>query len=180
MERQSLFMVQCRRVGVELETGRGQRHLVLTRLAHFPIHFTRGGAFHFAPGPHLPEMEAFPDVSKKVVDNTAIVLWRGSFPDWWLRIEKETYQDTTWLVMLYHLSVNTKHSWTHMTEEIQCLAKVFTLRFSYFFCITTCNLYGFLFGFHVMDIHKIVQIGEVKWKSGVCIWIQSLCYGAPK
>ena len=24
-------------------------------------------------------------------------------------------------------------------------------------CITTCNLNGFLFGFHVMDKHKIVQ-----------------------
>lgn len=67
---------------MELETGRSQSHLVLTRLARFPIHFTRGGDFRFAPGPRLPEMEAFPDVSKKVVDNTAIVLWRGSFPDW--------------------------------------------------------------------------------------------------
>ena len=36
-----------------------------------------------------------------------------------------------------------------------------------FCCITTCNLKGFLFGFHVTDIHKIVQIGEVKWKKNL-------------
>jgi hypothetical protein len=35
-------------------------------------------------------------------------------------------------------------------------------RFSIFCCITTCNLNGFLIGFHVMDIHKIVKIGKVK------------------
>ena len=41
--------------------------------------------------------------------------------------------------------------------------KVFIpLGFSYF--VTTCNLIGFLFVFHVMDIHNIVQLGEVKWK----------------
>jgi hypothetical protein len=38
------------------------------------------------------------------------------------------------------------------------------LAFSLFCGITTCNLNGFLFGFHVMDVHKMVQIGEVKWK----------------
>ena len=27
----------------------------------------------------------------------------------------------------------------------------------------------FLFGFHVMDIHKIVQIGEVKLKKGLVL-----------
>ena len=43
------------------------------------------------------------------------------------------------------------------------LQKVFIpLAFFVFCCITTCNLNRFLFGFHVMDIHKIVQIGEIK------------------
>ena len=37
------------------------------------------------------------------------------------------------------------------------------LAFFLFGCITTCNLNRFLLVFHVMDIHKIVQIGEVKW-----------------
>jgi hypothetical protein len=45
----------------------------------------------------------------------------------------------------------------------KCLAKVFIPLVCFLLsCITTCNLNGFLFGFHVMDIHKIVQIGEVK------------------
>ena len=48
-------------------------------------------------------------------------------------------------------------------QGLQRLAKVFTpLAFFLFCCITTCNLNLFLFGFHVMEIHKIVQIGEVK------------------
>ena len=45
----------------------------------------------------------------------------------------------------------------------------------------------YLFGFHVMD--KIVHIGEMKWKkisklrkrkSGVCIFIHTVCYEVPK
>jgi hypothetical protein len=36
--------------------------------------------------------------------------------------------------------------------------------FYLFCCITTCNLNRFLFVFHVMDTHKIVQIGEVKFQ----------------
>jgi hypothetical protein len=49
-------------------------------------------------------------------------------------------------------------------RRIQRLAKVFTLLgISFLFCcITTCNLNRCLFGFHVMDRHKTVQIGEVK------------------
>ena len=51
------------------------------------------------------------------------------------------------------------------TTVIQCLPKYSPhLAFFLFCCITTCYLNGFLFGFHVIDIHKIVQIGEVKWK----------------
>jgi hypothetical protein len=42
------------------------------------------------------------------------------------------------------------------------------LVFFLFCCITTCNLNGFLFGFNVMNIHKIVQIGEVKVKKISC------------
>ena len=43
--------------------------------------------------------------------------------------------------------------------KIQCLAKVFIPLGVY---ITICNWNRF--GFNVMDIHKIVQIGQVKWK----------------
>jgi hypothetical protein len=38
----------------------------------------------------------------------------------------------------------------------------FPLAFFLFCCITTWIINGFLFGFHVTDIDKIVQIGEVK------------------
>jgi hypothetical protein len=37
----------------------------------------------------------------------------------------------------------------YLIQNIQCLAKVLIPL-------------GFLFGYHAMDIHKIVQIGEVK------------------
>jgi hypothetical protein len=48
---------------------------------------------------------------------------------------------------------------------VQCLTKVFIpIAVFLFCCITTCNLNRFLFGFHVMDMQKIVQIGGVKFK----------------
>ena len=67
------------------------------------------------------------------------------------------------------LSTLLKHLWQRLQPRyflgmtLQCLAKVFTPLAFFLFCfIATCNLNGFLFGFLVVDIHKIVQIGEVK------------------
>jgi hypothetical protein len=37
-------------------------------------------------------------------------------------------------------------------------------QFSYYFALQPVILNGFLLGFHVMDIHKIDQTGEVKFK----------------
>ena len=53
----------------------------------------------------------------------------------------------------------TSHS---LTYTVPCKMNSFPLAVFLFCCITTCNLNWFLFGFHVMDINKIVQIGEVK------------------
>jgi hypothetical protein len=54
------------------------------------------------------------------------------------------------------------------TTYIQCLEKVF-IPFGVFTILLHYNLQFKLnyFGFHVMDIHKIVQIDEVKCKNNL-------------
>jgi hypothetical protein len=61
-------------------------------------------------------------------------------------------------------------------------------RFSCFVALQPVILNGFLFGFLVMDIHKIVKIDEMKKKNlfhkinvkGVRVCIHPLCYEATK
>jgi hypothetical protein len=76
---------------------------------------------------------------------------------WGYKFEQYTCAGRGWLIVFLFCC-------THWVVTVPCKIIHPTWHFSplALFCfITTCNLNGFLFGFHVMDMHKIVKNYEL-------------------
>jgi hypothetical protein len=73
-----------------------------------------------------------------------------------------SYSLPSWILMSL-LSMKRERASCHTGMNYSALQKYSSPLVFFIFCyITNCNLNVFLFGFHVMDIHNIVLIGEVK------------------